>query len=70
MPQRMIHQHNRQHRFGNWRCADANAGVVAAVRDDFDRLTLLVNRAARQADAGSGFDRDRCDDVLPGGNAT
>ena len=29
--QRVVHQHQRQHRFGDGRGADADAGVVAAV---------------------------------------
>ena len=37
MPQRVIHQHQREHRFGDRRRADADARIVAAVRVDDHR---------------------------------
>ena len=54
----MIHQHERQHRLGDRRGADADAGIVAPVRNDLDRLAEAVDRATRQADAGGGLQRD------------
>lgn len=69
MPQRMIHQHQRQHRLGDRRRAYAYAGVVAAVRFDDGRVALQVDGAARQADAGSGLDREVRNYILTGGDA-
>ena len=51
----MIHEDNRHHGFCYWRGADANAGVVTAFGDDFDRLAMNVDAAPGQAQAGGGF---------------
>ena len=69
MPQRMIDQHQRQHRLGNRRGADADAGVVAAFGGDVHGFTCLVDRVAREADAGGRLHSVVRDDVLPGGDA-
>ena len=44
IPQRMVDQHQRHHRFGNRRGADADAGVVAAFGGDFHRVARLVRQ--------------------------
>ena len=64
----MIDQHQRQHRLGDRRRADADARVVAAERLDLDRIAGLVDRTARRADRRRRLDRDRHRDVLPGRN--
>src|SRR5205823_2327744 len=55
--------------FRDRRGADAHAGIVAPGGLDDDRLTLAVDRPARQADAGGGLERDRYRDVLASGDA-
>src|SRR3990167_1375851 len=69
MPQRMIHQYQRQHRFGDRGSADADAGVVAAFGGNLYRVARLVDGVALDADAGGGFYCVVRDDVLPGGDA-
>src|SRR6266571_6931796 len=65
----MVHQHAREHRLGDRRRADAHAGVVASGGPYRRRLAFAVDRAARNADAGSGFERDADQDILPGRDA-
>lgn len=65
----MVDQHQCEHRLGDRCRADTDAGVVAAFGGDIYRLTCLVDRVAREADAGGGFDGVVRDDVLPGGDA-
>src|SRR4051812_35086612 len=69
MTQRVIHEHAGQHGFGDWRGANPDAGVVPA--RGFNRYGISVNidRAPRDADAGGRLQRDRYRDVLPGGDA-
>ena len=31
MAQRMVYQHQSQHRFGNWRCSNPDTRIVAAM---------------------------------------
>ena len=69
MAQRVVHQHERQHRLGDRRRADADAGIVAAVRVDDHRIARLVDRAAIEADRRRRLHRDRDDDVLAGRDA-
>ena len=45
--QRVIHQHQRQHRLGDRRRADADAGIVPAVRVDDDRRRRPCRSSAR-----------------------
>ena len=68
MQQRMIHQHEGHHGFGNRRGTDTHAGVVATVRFDRDRLPLLIDRFARHADAGRRLDAEGDDHILTGRN--
>ena len=49
MAQRVIDQHQRQHRLGDRRRADPHAGIVAAVRIDDDRIAGLVDRPCGRA---------------------
>lgn len=51
MQQRMIHENQRHHGFGDWRGTDADAGIVTAVGLDHDQMTLLVDRLAWDANA-------------------
>src|SRR5262245_47551189 len=69
MAQEMIHEHDREHGFGDWRRAQAHARIVAAGRDDLDRLSGEIDGLPRHLNAGRGFQRYVNDDVLPGGNA-
>jgi hypothetical protein len=66
--QRVIHEHERDHRFGDRRGADADAGIVAAFGDDFGRR-LRDSRCGRESDARRRLERDRRDDRLPARNA-
>ena len=61
--------HQREHRLGDRRRADADAGVVAAEGLDRGRRALEVDRAARAADRAGRLDRDRHRDVLAGRDA-
>src|SRR5690606_6699489 len=67
--QYVVHQDQGQHRLGDGRRADSDAGIVAAESFDDLRIAFLVDRAARDADAGSRLDRQRHGDVLAGRNS-
>ena len=62
-------QRDRQHRLGDGRGAQPDAGVVPPGGDDVDGLAGDVDGAARHLDAGGGLERDLHDDVLAGGDA-
>ena len=68
--QRVVHQHERQHRLGDRRRADADAGIVAAVRVRRRPAlpSLSIEWRSRRMRRGR-LDRDRHDDVLPGRDA-
>lgn len=68
LPQRMIHQHQRQHRLRNRRCANANTRVMASFGGNLHRITRLVDGVAFEADAGGGLDGVVRDNILPGGD--
>lgn len=64
MQESVIHEDKREHGFGN-RCGpDPDAGIMAAVGFNRDRIALLVDRLARDADTRRGLDADRHNDVL------
>ncbi|ABA48712.1 hypothetical protein BURPS1710b_1866 [Burkholderia pseudomallei 1710b] len=65
VPQRVIDQHEREHRFGDRRRANPDARVVAAERLDDGGFARPRDRAARRANARRRLDRDRHRDVLP-----
>ena len=65
----MIHHHQRQHGLGDRGGADAHAGVVPALGDDFGGVALDVDGPARQQDGAGGLDGDRHFQVLPGADA-
>jgi len=65
MAQRVVHQHAGEHRLGDRRRANAHAGVVAAVVFTVVGSPLRFDRAARNADAGSGLERDAHQDSWP-----
>ena len=69
LAQRMVDQHQRQHRLGDRRGADADAGVVATFGGYPDRIPRLVDGVTRNPDAGSRLDGDVGNDILAGGNA-
>lgn len=69
MAQGVIDEHQSQHRLGDRRCTDADAGVVTTVRFDRGGLPGPVDRPARQTDARGWFDRHAHRDLLPGRNA-
>src|SRR5256885_5001754 len=48
--------HQGQQRLGDGRCADADAGVVAALGDDLGALALHVDGFARRDDGTGGLD--------------
>ncbi len=65
----VVHQHERQHRLGDRRGAQAHAGIVPPGGDDLDRFARDVDGAPGtwMLDVGLSV---RCTiDVLPGGNA-
>ncbi len=64
----MVHEDECQHGFGNRCRTDADARIMAAIGFDRDRIALLVDRLARNADARRGLNADGHDDILPGGN--
>ena len=70
MPQRMIHQYQRQHGFSYRRGADADAGVVAALGHDLGGGSMQIDGLARRKDGAGRLDRDRHLQVLPGADAT
>ena len=69
MSQRVVDQHQRQHRLRNRGGANPDAGVVAAFGGHIHGIACLVDRVAREADAGGGFDGVVRDDVLASGYA-
>ena len=69
MAQRMVDQHQREHRLGDRRGADAHTRIVAAFGGYLYRLARLVDGVAFDADAGGRLDGVVCDDVLSGGDA-
>ena len=58
MAQRVVDQHQREHRLGDRRRANADARIVAAVRVDDHRLAVDVDRMAVEADRRRRLDRD------------
>src|SRR5690606_31962079 len=69
MAQGLVHQHQRDHGLADRHGADADAGVVAAGGDHFDRPAIGVDAVDRQAQAGSGLECDRAAQRLPGAYA-
>ena len=65
----MIHQHDCQHRLGDWSRADAYTGVVSPGRYHLGRLPMHIDGTARYAQAGGGFQRDARDNILSEGDA-
>ena len=66
----MIHQHDRQHRLGDRRGAQADAGIVAAGGHHFDRIAVQVDGAPRHLDARGRLQAQVHHDRLAGGYAT
>ena len=66
----MLDQYQRQHRFCDRRGTDADAGIVPAMSFHHHRLTQFINRVAWNTNAGSGFDRNVRNNILPCGNTT
>ena len=70
MPQRMIHQHDGEHRLGNRRRTNRHAGVVAAKGFDHHFFVADVNATTRRTNAGGRLDRHTRHNVLAGCNTT
>jgi methyl-accepting chemotaxis protein len=62
--QGMVDQHQGQQAFGDGRGANADAGVVAPVRDDQRGLAVQVDRAALDPDRAGGLDGDAYRQIL------
>ena len=69
MAQGVVDKHEREHSFSDGGGAQADAGVVPAVRSEFDRVAVDVDAAARGSDGTGGFDGDVDMDVLSGADA-
>src|SRR5690606_25511328 len=69
MPQAVIHERDRQHGLAHRHAADADAGIVTALGDHLDRISVDVDAAPRNADAGCRLEGDVHDDVLAGADA-
>ena len=63
--QQMIHQDDGEHGLRDGRRADADAGVVTAVGDDLGRVTVDVDAAPGQAQAGRGLQEEIPPNVPP-----
>lgn len=64
--QGMVDQHDRKHGFRYGCCTQSHAGIVTTFRDHGNRLPLFIDRLASLADAGSGFKRNVCHNILTG----
>ena len=64
----MIHQHQRQHRFGDRHGTQTDAGIVAALGNRLHGLALVVDGIDRQPQAGGRFEGHADQDVLAAGN--
>ena len=69
MAQGVIDEYQREHGFGDGGGAEADAGVVSAVRSEFDGVAVDVDAAARGGYGTGGFDGDVDVDVLSGADA-
>jgi len=69
MAQMMVGKHAGHHGFADRHCADADAGVVAALGDDVRLAAVAVDRQPRRQDRGRRLHRKTRDDRLAGGNA-
>ena len=69
MAQGVVDKHEREHGFGDGGGAQTDAGVVPAVRSEFDGVAVDVDAAARSGDGTGGFDGDVDVNVLPSADA-
>ena len=69
MAQGVVNEDQCEHGFGDGSGAQADAGVVPAVRSEFDRVAVDVDAAARGGDGAGGLDGDVDVDVLSGADA-
>src|SRR5690606_7499094 len=67
--QRLVHQHQRQHRLADGGRAHADARVVASGGHHLDLVAAHVHAARRQAQAGGRLERHRHHDLLAAGDA-
>src|SRR5690606_34149208 len=65
-PERLVHEHQRDHRLADRRGADADAGVVASGGDDLHWISLHIEARHRQAEAGGGLEGHRAMQGLAG----
>ena len=68
VPQQVIGENQRHHRFRHRHAADGDAGIVAALGDDLGVLALGGDGGLRYQDGARRLDGDAGDDVLAGGN--
>lgn len=66
MQQRMVHEDEGQHGFGDWCRTNADARIVTAVGFNHDRFALLIDRFARDSNTRCGLDANRDNDILTG----
>src|SRR5690348_17781050 len=69
MAQRLVHQHQRDHRFGDGCSTNAYARIVTALAAHRDLLAGEVHAAPGLEDAGSRLQCDRGAHVLAAGDA-
>ena len=62
--QQMIHQHQGKHRLGDWRGANANAGIVTACSYYLISLPFDIDRLAGQTNARCRLQCNAREDIL------
>ena len=65
----MIRKHAGHHRFTNRHGTNADAGIVAALGQDFRVVAMHINGFLRLKNGAGRFDRKTHDDILSGRNA-
>ena len=60
-----IHQHQRQHRFGDRYGTNADTGIMTTIRFHHDRIAPTVDGMTRQANRWRRLDGDTDPDILP-----
>src|SRR5689334_1102133 len=69
MAQQVVGQHHRHHGLGDWRAADADAGVVASLGAQLDLVAEAVDALDVAQDRAGRLDDHATDDVLAGRDA-
>ena len=63
--QHRIHQHQRQHRFGNRYSPNTDTGIMTPLRFHHDRIAATIDGMTRKTDRGRRFDGNTDPDILP-----